>query len=59
MGALDANGDVIVESASAAPRRTNLADRDYFQVHTRDAGVGLLLQVLSASAFPAPSSPKA
>jgi diguanylate cyclase (GGDEF)-like protein len=43
MGALDANGDVIVESASAAPRRTNLADRDYFQVHTRNSGVGLYM----------------
>lgn len=38
---LDAEGNVILDSASAMPRQFNAADRDYFVVHRSRSDVGL------------------
>ncbi|AXW61204.1 diguanylate cyclase [Ralstonia solanacearum] len=40
MGSLlvtDAAGDIIIDSRSVPPRKNNLADRDYFQIHRQTA----------------------
>lgn len=38
--ALDADGDIVLDSLSVIPRRGNFADREYFRVHkTRDVGL--------------------
>ncbi|MBV8512342.1 MAG: GGDEF domain-containing protein, partial [Xanthobacteraceae bacterium] len=41
MGALDASGNVLINSRSSDPQHENLADRDYFQVHLQSPNVGL------------------
>ncbi|TGE01773.1 sensor domain-containing diguanylate cyclase [Methylobacterium nonmethylotrophicum] len=40
---LDENGDSLVDAAGWPPRRLNNADRDYFQAHRADPGLGLLI----------------
>jgi len=40
---LDANGDVVLDSEYAAPRKINLADREYFRAHLRDGYQGLYI----------------
>lgn len=40
---LDAHGDIIGDSAAVEPRRMNVADRDYFQVHANSDGIGVYL----------------
>ncbi|ATG21069.1 diguanylate cyclase [Ralstonia pickettii] len=40
MGSLlvtDATGDIVIDSRSVPPRKVNLADRDYFQIHQQSA----------------------
>lgn len=40
MGSLlvtDAAGDIVIDSRSVPPRKNNLADRDYFQIHQQSA----------------------
>jgi diguanylate cyclase (GGDEF)-like protein len=41
--ALNAIGDIIVDSKSTTPRPINLADRDYFQVHAQRSDIGLYI----------------
>ena len=41
--ALNASGDIIVDSKSTTPRQINLADRDYFQVHAQRSDIGLYI----------------
>jgi diguanylate cyclase (GGDEF)-like protein len=41
--ALNATGDIIVDSKSTTPRPINLADRDYFQVHAQRSDIGLYI----------------
>ena len=41
--ALNATGDIIVNSRSTTARPINLADRDYFQVHAQRSDVGLYI----------------
>src|SRR6478672_1333666 len=43
MLALNATGDIIVDSRSTTPSPVNLADRDYFQVHAQRSDLGLYL----------------
>jgi diguanylate cyclase (GGDEF)-like protein len=43
MGAIDARGDIIVESNSVEPHKINLADRDFFQVHVQNPNLGLYI----------------
>ena len=38
---LDANGDIILDSANDVPRKGNFADRKYFTVHRDNPNVGL------------------
>ncbi|WP_175688310.1 sensor domain-containing diguanylate cyclase [Burkholderia anthina] len=38
---LDANGNIVLDSANDVPRRGNFADRKYFTVHRDDPNVGL------------------
>ena len=40
---LDANGTVIADSSTLQPTPRNFANRDYFQVHTKDAQAGLYI----------------
>jgi len=40
---LDANGAVIADSSTLYPTPRNFADRDYFQVHAKDALAGLFI----------------
>jgi len=40
---LDRNGDVVLDSRSPTPARTNNSDRDFFTAHQRDAGLGLYI----------------
>ena len=40
---LDANGAVIADSSTLYPTQRNFADRDYFQVHAKDALAGLFI----------------
>ncbi|TWC74668.1 diguanylate cyclase (GGDEF)-like protein [Pseudomonas sp. SJZ103] len=40
---LDANGAVIADSSTLQPTPRNFANRDYFQVHTKDAQAGLYI----------------
>lgn len=40
---LDANGTVIADSSTLQPTQRNFANRDYFQVHTKDAQAGLYI----------------
>ena len=40
---LDAEGNIKYDSTSVVPHALNLADRDYFQVHRDDRGVGLFV----------------
>jgi diguanylate cyclase (GGDEF)-like protein len=41
--ALNATGDIIVDSKTTTPRANNLADRDYFQVHAQRSDIGLYI----------------
>ena len=41
--ALNASGDIIVDSKSTTPRPINLADRDYFQVQAQSSDIGLYI----------------
>jgi hypothetical protein len=41
--ALNTTGDIIVDSRSTTPRPVNLADRDYFQIHQHEPGIGLYI----------------
>jgi diguanylate cyclase (GGDEF)-like protein len=43
MLAFDAKGDIVLDSASAVPRKGNFADRDYFKVHRDNPNVGLYI----------------
>ena len=40
---LDANGKVIADSSTLRPTPRNFANRDYFQVHAKDANAGLFI----------------
>ena len=40
---LDENGDSIIDAAAVPPRKTNNADRDYFQAHQARADLGLYI----------------
>lgn len=40
---LDEAGNIVLDSASEVPRKVNLADRDYFQVHRQGAIQGLFV----------------
>jgi diguanylate cyclase (GGDEF)-like protein len=40
---LNATGDIVIASRSTTPRPINLADRDYFQVHTQRSDIGLYI----------------
>jgi diguanylate cyclase (GGDEF)-like protein len=42
---LDATGKIVMDAASVEPRRDNLADRDYFQVHRDRPDVGLYVSL--------------